>query len=452
MSIIKIIQNLSYIKIVLKQLYLGFAKIIQMKKQIVLLTLSIVSLALYAQETFTFMHYNLTYYGNTASFAGCNNTNNNVNTKNANLKLIIDDVLPDIFTVNELGFSITHVNSIRDNALNVNGRDYYAKTILNGHGDIVNHLYFDNTKFGFISETLIEKDLDDQFLTRPIDVHTLYYKDPNLGTDTTYFTFIVAHLKAGSSSDNEAKRAKATDAVMNYLNTNPVKGYKFFMGDFNVKSSNDVAFQNIINYSNADINFVDPIDRLGDWSANSSFASTHTQSTRESDNNGGCFITGGLDDRYDFIMMDNRMLNSSSKLKYVENSYKALGNDGAAYNSDLRISNNSVVSDTIAQALYDLSDHLPVVMKVELSTSTNVENELSNLTFHYQNPVQNEIEILSDDNLQKEVVLIDITGKQIGYHTFTKHLKINTSTLESGVYVLKIRDQNGKILTKKLVK
>ena len=82
------------------------------------------------------------------------------------------------------------------------------------------------------------------------------------------------------------------------------------------------------------------------------------------------------EERYDIIMMDNKMLNANSKLKYVDGSYKAYGNDGNAYNSDINISNNGVVSETVAQALYNMSDHLPVVLQLQTDQVLNINENV----------------------------------------------------------------------------
>ena len=423
-------------------------------KKIILICLLVIYGVSYSQETFTIMQYNLTYYGNTASFADCNNSNNSTTDKNENLKIIIEEIQPDIFGVNELGFELTYVNSIRDDVLNTNGRDYYDKTKMDGYGDIINQLYYNKNKFGLYSEALIDKELDGDWITRGIDVHTLYYKAPDLADtkDTIYLTFFVAHLKAGSSSSNEILRDDATEAVMSYIENTSIKGYKFFMGDLNVYTSDEQAYQNLTNYSNADINFVDPIDRPGNWNSNSSFASIHTQSTRKDDNNGGCFVSGGMDDRFDFILMDNQMEDENSTVKYVTNSYKAFGNDGAAFNEDLRISNNSVVSDTIAQALYDMSDHLPVVMQIEISSTTSIVNELeSHISYNFSNPINNQVFVTSSKE-KISLSLIDITGKTLKKTFFSNQPKLVVSDIPSGIYLLKIEDKYENSIVKKVVK
>ncbi|MBZ0243756.1 MAG: hypothetical protein K8F24_11110, partial [Bacteroidales bacterium] len=78
-------------------------------KQFFTLTIFLLfALVMRADDTLTVMHYNLLYCGANTSF--CTNENNNLDTKNVHLKLIMNAVRPDIFTVNEI--SALEVNQL----------------------------------------------------------------------------------------------------------------------------------------------------------------------------------------------------------------------------------------------------------------------------------------------------------------------------------------------------
>ena len=51
-------------------------------------------------------------------------------------------------------------------------------------------------------------------------------------------------------------------------------------------------------------------------------------------------------------------------MQYVEGTYWAVGNDGNHFNDAINDGNNNSVSEEIADALHDASDHLPVYMDV----------------------------------------------------------------------------------------
>lgn len=432
-----------------------------MIKQILYFLLFISITAQAQDETLTLMQYNLTYYGNTGpSFINCDNVTNSTADKNGYLTTIINDVLPDVFGVNEVGNNINYVNEILNNVLNTNGRSYYKNAVMNGSGDIINMLYYNSNKLQLYSEDAIIRNLDGSFITRHIDVHTLYYKDPNLasGADTVFMTFIVAHLKAGSSTDDLNARDEATKAVMNYLENTGVKGYCFFMGDLNSRSSNEAAIQHLVDYTAANLNFVDPINQLGDWQS-SAYADIHTQSTRSNDDNGGCFSTGGMDDRFDLILMTQQMEFSTAKVQYMPGTYKAYGQDGNAYNSSLRISNNSVVSSTIAQALYDMSDHLPVVMDIGIyPNNSGVTGQLDIkddfIEVNYSNPLNGliHVRLLSSEVQQATLEVMDPTGKLVYTTTISQEAQIHPGTLANGVYFLRIHSDERVFYLGKMVK
>ena len=106
----------------------------------------------------------------------------------------------------------------------------------------------------------------------------------------------------------------------------------------------------------------DPIDRIGNWHNNSSFSDVHTQSPRTTSFGGGA--NGGMDDRFDWLFVSESILNNQSRMVYIDDSYTAFGNDGNHFNDAINSGNNFSVSEQIADALHDASDHLPVYMDV----------------------------------------------------------------------------------------
>ena len=106
----------------------------------------------------------------------------------------------------------------------------------------------------------------------------------------------------------------------------------------------------------------DPIDRIGNWHNNSSFSDVHTQSPRTTSFGGGA--NGGMDDRFDWLFVSESILNTQSRMVYIDDSYTAFGNDGNHFNNAINSGNNFSVSEQIADALHDASDHLPVYMDV----------------------------------------------------------------------------------------
>ena len=173
-----------------------------------------------------------------------------------------------------------------------------------------------------------------------------------------------AHLKATQGSSDE--RLAETTILRNHLNNHQNNSHFIVAGDFNIYSNNpssEPAFEMLTGSSgDNDGQLFDPINRIGHWHNNSLFADVHTQSPRTSQFGGGA--NGGMDDRFDWLFVSQSLLDPSSDIQYVEDTYWAVGNDGNHFNDAITDGNNSSVSSAIASALHDASDHLPVYMDV----------------------------------------------------------------------------------------
>jgi hypothetical protein len=105
----------------------------------------------------------------------------------------------------------------------------------------------------------------------------------------------------------------------------------------------------------------------GTWN-DAAFAIYHTQSTRAA--------SGGLDDRFDLWLMAHS-LRSGNGLDYVPGTYVPYGNDGAHYNLDIDGGGfNSAVGVTIATALRLASDHLPVLVQIQVPAKVVAASQL----------------------------------------------------------------------------
>jgi endonuclease/exonuclease/phosphatase family metal-dependent hydrolase len=313
-----------------------------------------------AADTLRVMHYNLLYYDRNTSF--CTPSNNNVDAKDVHLNPIISYYNPDIFTVNELNSSLSSADRVLNNVLNENGRNDYRRANFSGD-NIVNMLYYNTEKLGLKSQTYI--------LTSPriTDVYTLYHKNEGLARgDTLFLTCIVTHLKAGAS-DTQA-RGEAALQVMNFIGHRNISGNVLFMGDLNLYTSSEPAFQTLTSPASNGLFFSDPVNAIGDWQDNPEFAMYHTQSTRTS---GGCFAGGGMDDRFDFILASPDVL-SSGGIEYINGTYWALGQDGQRLNESLIDPVNTSLPADVLNALYNMSDHLPVTLKLLATYSPAVSN------------------------------------------------------------------------------
>jgi exonuclease III len=432
-----------------------------MRKIFSLMFISVLSFNfVYAQQdTVKIMSYNLLNYRN-YNTTFCTNNNNNVALKEGYLTTIIADQNPDILICNEIGADF--INGIRlvQNSLNVNGVTHWAQAnySVTPGSSLTNMLFFNSTKFGLLSQTVIDKDTSNVNLVRLIDVYTLYLKEANMTnfTDTVFFTVMAAHLKAGNSAPDITERAKATTAVMTYLDQNNIQGNIFIAGDFNVYTGNEPAFQDLINYApNPTVRFFDPINTIGSWNNNGSFSFAHTQSVRSSSN--GCASGGGMDDRFDFILVSDEVLNNVNRVNYVPNSYKALGQDGLRFNGNVNFPANTLVSSTVADALYNMSDHLPVIASFAItpSGSVSVTENVKSSNYMVNNPIRDMLMIQKiGENFNKaELQIIDLNGRIVLKHGIANSSieRVTTSEIKRGTYILRIFEEDVLIKNEKLI-
>ncbi len=428
---------------------------LRIKKSVLLLPFLLFFLASGAQDTLTIMHYNLLNYGNYTSY--CTSGNNNHEDKDIYLRTITGHVNPDIFTVNEISQYEFYHNRILSEVLNVSGKDYYRKATITNIADsyIINGLFYDSRKLVLHSQAVL------QSYVRDINLYRLYFRSPALAQgDTVFINCIVAHLKASSGSSNEEARAVMTNSAMNWLKTNMTPGNFLIMGDFNLYTSAEQAYQNLINppAANQGFRFYDPVDKPGDWNNNYSFAAWHTQSVSSSGN--GCQASGGMDDRFDFILASADIMQGNKGAEYIPESYKALGQDGKHFNRSIDDSpqNNSVPSGVLS-ALAEMSDHLPVVMKLKINSGPTggiTDRDIFKSAFVYRDGSGlNYLCVYSDRSITVETSIYDLAGnlKSTGIYplsTGRNDILIETDRLRPGFYLLKLSDKSGSDTTIKL--
>jgi hypothetical protein len=310
-------------------------------------------------DTISIVSYNVLNFPDGRDDCGVNTV---VDNKVDTLKKILDYLTPDIFVACEVQTEVGALSILND-ALNVGGTTNYAMANFLEIGTLNNSMYYNSDKLILKEQNRIET------VPRAIDHYVLYANDPNLGTffDTTFIEVYMCHLKAGNSNSNEEIRATQTEMLMDYVASRPLSSNHFFCGDLNVYSSFEDGYQNLISGPFA---FVDPINTGGNWNNNASFAHTHTQSTRTS-MNFDCGSKGGLDDRFDQILVSQNVMTGADSLRYLQGSYDAVGNDGNHFNSNLINGTNTQYPTDIVSALYHMSDHLPVILKAVVTYPTS---------------------------------------------------------------------------------
>lgn len=260
------------------------------------------------------------------------------------LETAVSSMTPDIFVCQEMQssagteqFQEGVFDETYDHALFVNGPD------------TDNMLYFHDEILDLVSQDRVRTSL------RDINIYRLHFT----GQDADLF-IASAHLKASQGGENEQRRLGEVQDFLDYYQDHLQDEFVLFCGDFNIYNSGEPAYQELM-----DNGFNDPIERPGNWHNSSQFSLVHTQSPRVEAFGGGA--TGGLDDRFDFILVNDRFLQDDS-WSFLDDTYQTFGNDGNHFNRAVNDGQNGVVSGEVADALHAASDHLPVMMDFVVRT------------------------------------------------------------------------------------
>lgn len=389
----------------------------------------------FAQETFKAMFYNLLDFPIQEPAS-----------RIQHLDFILSDYQPDIFMVCELN-NIDGANSILNTLQNINSNFSMANFVLNTSDDTIgnennfqNLIYYDGSKFILESQDVITT------LFRDFNRYTIKLNTIEQTTSPIYLEIFVCHLKASDGFDNENLRLQMVNDLQSYLN-NPLNNldgnsYVLLAGDFNVYSSSEPAFQELIDNTNP-ITFSDPANRLGNWHTNVSYLDVFTQSTRTSSGLGGA--TGGFDDRFDFIMTSENML-SNSDLFYVSDSYEIYGNNNNAscFNQEINSSSCSgaTFSFDIRNALYNFSDHLPVTIQLGTSQTLGLDDYTSDnlISFLDGNVIRTKLNLKVNFGLisSRYLNIYNTLGQKVKTITIDSSglISEDITVLASGVYFL----------------
>lgn len=399
-----------------------------MFKKISLLVFLLLSSSLVAQDVIKTMFYNLLEFP-TAS----------PGSRDQILQNLLNEYDPDIFMVCELE-NEAGADQILNISLNDEGIDYKrVPFVLNTSGDsnLQQLIYYRNGMFEVETTEIIRTDV------RDINRYQLRINTTDNDVDPLFVDIYVSHLKSSQGSSNEAKRLEMVTEFTNSLSSLDPNSFVIFAGDLNVYDADEPAYVELLDPSNA-ITLADPIDRPGDWNNNIAFQDIHTQSTRVSAGPFGAGAGGGLDDRFDFILVSENMM-TDPKLRYIPDTYKSFGNNGNCFNMDISDANcTGPFGQQLRNNLFSMSDHLPVVMQLETNKQIilNTAEVATEAYFQLDNTIVSETIRLKMSAQVIEPVSIQIfsvLGQEVMHipavdETYTT---IDVSALPTGIYYLK---------------
>ena len=350
---------------------------------LILFILFINILDLKSQDTVKIATYNLLRYGS--------NTN-----RNLDFKKVIDYIKADLYITQELTNN-SGVTNFLNNVLNKDANKFLSAKFYDDT-DIDQALFYDKNKFEILSTSKIEGD--------PRNI--VAYRLKHIQSEKIFFVFNL-HMKASKGSSEEQRRYNQVEQLINYTKQMNEDHFYVVAGDFNIYSTNEPAYQKFFETTSTGYGKFNDLVKVEGTYRNPEYAIYHTQSPRTSQFGSGA--SGGMDDRFDYILFSDSLIDSNNTF-VIKDSYEVIGNDGNHYDMAINVSPNSAVSQEIADALHDASDHLPV--SVDLVFSKEAVFPINN------SPVGNDTifnlnEFPNDNTLVGKVLATDPDGDDITY-------------------------------------
>ncbi len=400
------------------------------------------SISLFAQNTeFKVVSYNLLTFP----------TQGGPDTRFNDLEKILDHCQPDLFFVQELLSEI----GLRDITSKCNELfdDEYA------HGKFIGqisnpsnswklqqNLVFNDDKFDLVDqETIVTTHRDHNYFK-------LLVNDPNLSpADSTFLHIYVVHLKSSNSPEHEQTRLQMVNKLFEHLEDLPENSNIMVGGDFNIYDSDETPYVKLLS-DNGSNTLKDPINKPNWYSHNDIL----TQSTRTSPPAGSGGAGGGVDDRFDFVLLSEALMDAEDKFAYIHDSYKALGNDGTCYNQNITdCGTNNEVSSSLLSALYNMSDHLPVVLSIGNKTVSSMEeiSEIQPISI-YPNPTNHYLNLELNDLSESTIKVINAMGQTIvDNKIYSNKERLDIQNLPNGIYIIRIKSKSiSNPITKRFVK
>ncbi|MBD3367078.1 MAG: choice-of-anchor D domain-containing protein [Candidatus Eisenbacteria bacterium] len=274
---------------------------------------------------------------------------NDSSTKLPLLRTIMDSVDADLIVCQEFQ-SIQARNLFYTDVLEVIAPgEYWIMPFVNGP-DTDNACFYKTAVLDSISSDTINTDV------RLTNVYG--FRLDGYSSSEAELTILSTHLKAGSSSGDQSTRLGQTTDIRNYLNDYPSGSNFMVAGDFNIRASSEASYQMLIGFQvDNDGRSKDPVSTGGTWHDNWTYRHLFTQATTTD--------WGGMDDRFDFILC-SYALDDGEGLSYVDGTYWAFGNDAARINQAINDPPNQAVPEEMADALAGASDHLPVILELQV--------------------------------------------------------------------------------------
>ena len=312
--------------------------------------------------------------------------------------------------------------------------DWTAVSFHDGR-DTDNAFFYRTSKVELVSTRYIQTTL------RDIAEYTLR---PASGDTTLRMRVFSLHLKANAGSgDNVERRRQEALVLRQQLDQTPAGSLLMVCGDYNIISSDEPAYQLLLAATpSTNGQLFDPINSPGDWDGNAAFAAIHTIGADD------------LNARFDFILVSSAMMDTVGSHVLPE-TYRAYGNDGRHFGRAVNALPNYVVPDSVANALYTASDHLPVVTDFILNSEETSLTERMNvmtgfaLITSYPNPFNpsTTVRFSVPKTARVSLSVYDVLGRHVTtladgmFNAGAHEIQWNCAECPTGVYLLQMNSE-----------
>jgi hypothetical protein len=195
-------------------------------------------------------------------------------------------------------------------------------------------------------------------------VHTYRLLPVGYTSAAAVLRIYTAHLKA--SEGFEAQRLAECTGLRDSMNTMPAGTHALITGDMNFYTqAAEPGYAKLLESQANNTGRVYDLLPGGAWHDNALLAPYHTQSTCKDGTCASGAATGGLDDRFDFLLPTYN-LGAGQGLAVIPNTCLAVGNDGLHLNRNITDAPTIPEGAAYATALKLTSDHLPVRVDLQL--------------------------------------------------------------------------------------
>jgi endonuclease/exonuclease/phosphatase family metal-dependent hydrolase len=289
--------------------------------------------------------------------------------------------------------------------------------------DTDNQILYDQSKFALQSVEYLSTEL------RDIGVYVLSRLN-TFAPDT--ITIYSVHLKAQDNSEDAQQRLREVQVLQAHA---AGRERVIVLGDFNIYGPQEPAYKALLQPTTG-LTFVDPLGTT--WQRNVvAYLPFYTQATR-TDGDAACGggVGGGLDDRFDLILVTENL-----KDKVIPGSYRVLGNDGQDRRAgSIDVPVNTAVSPAIAAALRCASDHLPVYTDIVWGeVPASVQDDAATSWLRQEGSTL----VITTNEHHAPMRIFDLLGRQVlAEQPLPSPWRVDVSGLhQSGTYVVNVGTQ-----------